>query len=232
MSERARQKLAPVVARLRGHDERAGHQVESIFTTFWQLARKADDMMDYSASSDRKWLQVLQQVFQICSSAQNLPDSILAEAWLKTVGHFFQLMSMTCRGEVEDLLLASRPLSESRYKSMVLLKTGPWFTGRIACAALATSRDIGKDLYEYGDLTCLAYQIRNDIRDMETEGKDIAVGKLNYPTILLLQNPSRGERAVELAARTADSYEDRSMKIARRYGDELEILTAQLCSPG
>ncbi|HEU4606038.1 MAG TPA: polyprenyl synthetase family protein [Nitrososphaera sp.] len=231
-SERARQRLAPAVARLLGHDEKIGYQVESIFTTFWQLARKADDMMDYSASSDLKWLQVLQHLFQMCSSAQSLPSFIPAEAWLKTAGHFFHLMSMTCKGEVEDLLLASRPASESHYNRMALLKTGPWFTGRIACAALAMGREIGKDLLEYGDLACLAYQIRNDIRDAEAEGKDIAIGKLNYPALLLRQNPARScGRAVELAARAADSYEERSMKIASKYGGELELLVAQLCSP-
>lgn len=231
-SERARQRLAPAVARLLGSDERIGCQVESIFTTFWQLARKADDMMDYSASSDLKWLQVLQHVFQICSSAQSQPSFIPPEAWLRTTGHFFRLMSMTCKGEVEDLLLAGGPASESHYDRMVLLKTGPWFTGRIACAALAAGGEIGRDLLEYGDMLCLAYQIRNDIRDAETEGKDSAIGKLNYPALLLRQNRARScGRAVELAARAADSYEEKSMKIAGRYGGELELLTAQLCSP-
>ena len=210
-------------------DEKAGYQVESVFTTFWQLARRADDMMDYSGSSDLKWLQVLLLVFKMCGDAQSLPAFIPAEAWLKTVGHFFHLMSMTCKGEVQDLLLAGRP-SESHYNSMVLLKTGPWFTGRIACAAIAAGSDAGKDLLEYGDLTCLAYQIRNDVRDMETEGKDIAIGKLNYPAILLLQNPSHGGRAAEMAERTARSYEEKAMKIASRYSSEMELLTAQLCS--
>jgi Polyprenyl synthetase len=230
-SERARQKLAPLVAEILGLDQKAGDHVESIFSMFWQLARRADDMMDYSSSSDVKWLQVLHQVFQMCSSAQDLPKSISAEAWLKTVGHFFYVISMTCRGEIDDLKLANMPLPESRYSSMVLLKTGPWFTGRIVCSALAVSKVVCKDLLEYGDLTCLAYQIRNDIRDMETEGKDIMIGKLNYPTINLLKNPSSGKLAIELAAKTAASYEERSMQIARRYDKELELLTAQLCSP-
>ena len=229
-SERARQRLAPIVAGLLG-DEKAGYQLESVFTAFWQLARKADNMMDYSGSSDLKWLQVLQQVFKMCSDAQSLPAFIPAEAWLKTIGHFFHLMSMTCKGEVQDLLLAGRP-SESHYNSMVLLKTGPWFTGRIACAAIAVDSDAGKDLLEYGDLTCLAYQIRNDVRDMETEGKDIAIGKLNYPAILLLRNPLRGGHAAEMAETTARSYEEKARRIAHRHSSELELLTAQLCSSG
>jgi hypothetical protein len=229
-SEQARQRLAPIVAGLLG-DEKAGYQVESVFTAFWQLARKADDMMDYAGSSDLKWLQVLQQVFRMCSGAQSLPAFIPAEAWLKTISHFFHLMSMTCKGEVQDLLLAGRP-SESHYNSMVLLKTGPWFTGRIACAAIAAGSDAGKDLLEYGDLTCLAYQIRNDVRDMETEGKDIAIGKLNYPTILLVRNSSRGGHAAEMAERTARSYEEKARRIAHRHSSELELLTAQLCSSG
>lgn len=225
--------LTPTIAKLHGGDEKAGYQVESIFTTFWQLARKADDMMDYSASSDLKWLQVLQQVFRLCSSVQNLPPSVSAEAWLRTAGKFFELMSMTCKGEVEDLLLTKGPLSYSHYNRMVLLKTGPWFTGRIECAALATGSEIDKGLAEYGNLTCLAYQIRNDIKDAETEGKDIAIGKLNYPAVLMRQNPLLDKvKAIRMAAKAADAYEERAKKIASRYGKEFELLTAQLCSSG
>ncbi len=232
-SERARQMLAPTIARLYGYDEKAGYQVESIFTMFWQLARKADDMMDYSASSDLKWLQVLQQVFRLCSSVQSLPSSISAEAWLRTIRKFFDLMNRTCMGEVEDLLLAKKSLSESHYNRMVLLKTGPWFTGRIECAALASGSEMDRDLAEYGNLSCMAYQIRNDIRDAENEDKDIAIGKLNYPAILLHQNPFLGKaQAVSMAAKAADAYEERARKIAYRYGEELELLTAQLCSSG
>ena len=96
----------------------------------------------------------------MCSSTQSLPYFIPAEAWFKTAGYFFHLVSMTCEGEVEDLLLASGPVSESHYNKMVILKTGPWFTGRIAFSALATGSEIGNDLLEYGDLACLAYQMK------------------------------------------------------------------------
>lgn len=213
-------------------DETAGFHVESIFTAFWELARKADDMMDCSSSSDLKWLQVLQHVFQMCGSVQSRPPFISEDAWLKTNRYFFHLMSMTCKGEVEDLKLSAGQASELHYNKMVLLKTGPWFTGRMACAALATGSDIGKDLLEYGDRACLAYQIRNDIRDAESEGKDAAIGKLNYPALLLRQDSARScQRAIELASMTADLHEEKSMKIAGKYDGELKFLAAQLCSP-
>jgi hypothetical protein len=67
---------------------------------------------------------------------------------------------------------------------------------------------------------------------METEGKDIAIGKLNYPTILLVRNSSRGGHAAEMAERTARSYEEKARRIAHRHSSELELLTAQLCSSG
>ena len=235
-SERARQKLAPIVIELLRHDPKAGRQVESVFAMFWQLARKADDMMDYSDSSDLKWLGVLQQVFMSCSKVQALPSAITAEAWVETISHFFYLMSMTCKGEVDDLLLRRPSLPD--YEKMVILKTGPWFTGRIACAAIAagadqTSRMI-KDLQEYGNLVSLAYQIRNDIQDFQTEGKDITIGKLNYPSILIkqsLRNESLTDHDVlELAARTAGAYEDKAKSMARKYSRELELLTSDLCS--
>jgi len=237
-SEHARQKLAPIVTELLHHDSEAGNQVESVFTMFWQLARKADDMMDYSNSSDLKWLGVLQQVFMTCSRVQNLPSAITAEAWLETISHFFYLMSMTCKGEVDDLLLRRPSLPD--YEKMVILKTGPWFTGRIACATIAagadqTSRMI-KDLQEYGNLASLAYQIRNDMQDFQTEAKDITIGKLNYPSMLLLRQSLRGEiqpkslYVLESAARTAAAYEAKAKSMARKYSRELELLTSDLCS--
>lgn len=237
-SERARQKLAPIVAKLLRRDLEAGRQVESVFTMFWQLARKADDMMDYSNSSDLKWLGVLQQVFMKCSKVQSLPPAITAEAWLGTISHFFYLMSMTCKGEVDDLLLRRPSLLD--YEKMVILKTGPWFTGRIACAAIAagadqTSRMI-RDLQEYGNLASLAYQIRNDIQDFQTEGKDIAIGKLNYPSVLLIGQPLRHPESLpdilKSAAQAAMAYEEKAKRIARKYSRELELLTCDLCSSG
>jgi hypothetical protein len=254
-SERAREMLAPAVAKFLGHGAEAGSHIESLFSVFWQLARKADDMIDYSVSSDLKWLGVLQDIFSKCSKVQSiLPKMttiISLESWQKAVGHFFNLMSMTCKGEINDLLLRSPSLAD--YNNMVLLKTGPWFTGRIMCTALAIRFDndnnnpeILKDLKEYGDLVSLAYQIRNDIRDIETEEKDIAIGKLNYPTILLLlEDPSLryryngsipkglyySHRAIESAIRTAKIYEEKAKKIARKYGSrELELLATELCT--
>jgi geranylgeranyl pyrophosphate synthase len=237
-SERARQKLAPIVAKLLHHDSEAGRQVESVFTLYWQLARKADDMMDYSNSSDLKWLNVLQQVFMMCSKAQSLPSAVTAEAWLRMLSHFFNLMSMTCKGEVEDLLLRRPSILD--YEKMVILKTGPWLTGRIACAAIAAGADqksrIMEDLQEYGNLASLAYQVRNDVQDFQTEGKDIAIGKLNYPSVLLIEQSLCRRKALlnydvlELAARAAETYEEEAKKIARRYSPELELLTSDLCS--
>ncbi|HEX7031821.1 MAG TPA: hypothetical protein VF172_02360, partial [Nitrososphaera sp.] len=65
----------------------------------------------------------------------------------------------------------------------------------------------------------------------ETEDKDIAIGKLNYPRVLMYQNPSLDKgRAIKIAANVADVYEERARKIARRYGKELVLLTEQLCS--
>jgi len=231
-SEQARRRLAPMVAKLLGSDEEVGSQVEALFTRFWQLARKADDMVDYSDSSDLKWLQILQQVFSSCTATQSLPSSILAHAWLKTVGHFFYLMSNTCTGEVEDLLFCRNP-SDSEYNRMVLLKTGPWFSGRIVCTALAASRNTNNDLLEYGNLVSLTYQIRNDIVDTETEGKDIKIGKMNYPSLLMLQNAEECKQkddAISLAKKIANRYEEKAQKIACRYSRDLELLTTELCS--
>lgn len=248
-SERARQKLAPLATTLLGHGPEIGRQVESVFSKFWQLARRADDMVDYSTSSDLKWLSVVQSVFALCSNASAPPprNVVGPEAWLATVSHLFELMKLTCKGEVDDLLLCKRP-SEPAYGRMVLMKTGVWFAGRIACAAVAADCKDSKtaqDLQEYGNLASMAYQIRNDIRDIGTEGKDIAIGKMNYPSILLFQAepslfgkkriPSSAYReygVMELAEKRAALYEERCQKIMRSYDCSLELFTRELCSSG
>ena len=155
-------------------------------------------------------------------------------------------MSKTCEGEIDDLLFR-RP-SLSNYEKMVLQKTGPWFTGRITCAAIAVGMHhspLVADLQDFGNFVSLAYQIRNDIQDIETEQKDIVIGKLNYPSILLMsQRPSvdcsakisRGlyysHRIIEFANRTAQIYEENAKRIALKYSHELEQLTVDLCSSG
>ena len=244
-SEHARTKLGPIVSNLLvGHPE-AGYEVESIFSMFWKAARKADDMMDYSKSSDMEWLKVLQQIFLLCSKVQDLPSNTTPEAWIRTSSYFFNLMSETCRGEVEDLIL--RKPSLSNYNRMVLQKTGPWFTGRIKCTAIATGctgqESVMRDLELYGNFAALSYQIRNDIKDVETDGKDIAIGKVNLPSVLLVQKKpelllkSRIPRAmyyeygvIEQAEVMAQAYEDKSSQIAQKYDLELESLTRDLCS--
>jgi polyprenyl synthetase len=245
-SEQARQKLAPIVARLLGRDSKVGHHVESIFTMFWDLARKADDMIDYSNSTDKRWLEVLQHVFFMCSKAENLPKEIPAKLWLDTISHFFYLMSSTCKGEIDDLLLHKPSLSN--YEYMVLQKTGPWFAGRIVCTALAIGvpeSPLLTDLQKFGKFVSLAYQIRNDILDIETEQKDLTIGKLNYPSVLLMLNRSSfsldndakisqglyySQRTIELANLAADRYEEKAKRIALKYDYKLGQLTLDLCS--
>ena len=244
-SEQARTRLGPIVSNLLVGRPEAGYEVESIFSMFWNAARQADDMMDYSRSSDMEWLKVLQQIFLLCSKVQDLPSNTTPEAWIRTSSYFFNLMSETCKGEVEDLI--ARKPSLSNYNRMVLQKTGPWFTGRIACTAIATGRTrqepVLRDLELYGNFVSLAYQIRNDIKDIETDGKDIAIGKVNLPSVLLVQKrpelllKSRISRAVyyehgviEQAEIMAQAYENKSSQIAQKYGFELESLTRDLCS--
>ena len=157
-------------------------------------------------------------------------------------------MKLTCKGEVDDLLLCKRP-SEPAYDKMVFSKTGVWFSGRIACAAMAAGCEdskIVKDLQEYASLASIAYQIRNDICDVGTEGKDIVIGKMNYPSILLFQaDPSlfgakkrvakaayRECGVIELAEKKAALYEERCHKIMSVYDRSLECFTRELCLSG
>lgn len=238
-SETGRCNLTLVVAELAGCNIHVGKILEEAFTSFWTVARKADDMMDYQKSSDRKWLQVLQHLFTLCSKIQTLSsDSTLSsDTWLRVVDRFFTLMSKTCKGEVDDLLLRDkREVSESDYNRIVSDKTGTWFTGRVTCSMIASGiywkedkQEMVRDLEEYGELVSLSYQIRNDIRDAELEKKDGKVGKINYPAVMMLKNGYRYEEAIEMAEKKAASYETKARDIARKYSKDLVLLTSLLC---
>lgn len=108
-------------------------------------------------------------------------------------------------GQAFDLAAVGRPLAASELERMHVYKTGALFRASVQLGALAAGCDdprVLAALDEYGHAIGLAFQVRDDLLDIEaaseqlgkTAGKDSAANKPTYPSILGLE-ASRAELA-------------------------------------
>lgn len=108
-------------------------------------------------------------------------------------------------GQAFDLAAVGRPLAASELERMHVYKTGALIRASVQLGALAAGCDdprVLAALDEYGHAIGLAFQVRDDLLDIEaaseqlgkTAGKDSAANKPTYPSILGLE-ASRAELA-------------------------------------
>jgi farnesyl diphosphate synthase len=116
-------------------------------------------------------------------------------------------------GQALDLAATGRVLSHGDLERMHVLKTGALIRASVRLGAVAAGcRDAAllAALERYGHCIGLAFQVRDDILDIEadsatlgkTAGKDAADAKPTYPAILGM-DASRGELAELTAAAIA-----------------------------
>ncbi|MFI4970818.1 MAG: polyprenyl synthetase family protein, partial [Lysobacterales bacterium] len=119
-------------------------------------------------------------------------------------------------GQAFDLAAVGKPLSASELERMHVYKTGALIRASVRLGALAagcTHAPTLAALETYGHSIGLAFQIRDDLLDIEasaeqlgkTAGKDAAAGKPTYPAILGVA-ASRAELAA-LTATALDAIE-------------------------
>ncbi len=101
-------------------------------------------------------------------------------------------------GQAFDLSHVDKPLTLEQLKAMHACKTGALITAAIQLGALAAGK-AGEDkldaLRRYGDLIGLAFQIQDDLLDIEgdtetlgkPQGSDLAQNKPTYPALLGLE---------------------------------------------
>jgi len=148
-------------------------------------------------------------------------DSALADAPVLLV-EMLHVLAGACGshgmagGQALDLAAVGRVLDAAELERMHIHKTGALIRASVRLGALATGcRDEGTlaALETYGHCIGLAFQIRDDILDVEgssatlgkTAGKDAADAKPTYPSILGMQG-SR-ERLAELTQAAIDSVQ-------------------------
>ncbi len=116
-------------------------------------------------------------------------------------------------GQALDLAAVGRPLSLAELEHMHACKTGALIRASVRLGALAAGADEGalRALDEYASAVGLAFQVRDDILDVEgesavigkTAGKDAAAAKPTFPSIIGL-DASR-TRLAKLTAAALDA---------------------------
>ena len=154
-------------------------------------------------------------------------DSTLADAPVLLV-EMLRVLAGACGshgmagGQALDLAAVGRVLDAAELERMHIHKTGALIRASVRLGALATGcRDEGTlaALETYGHCIGLAFQIRDDILDVEgssatlgkTAGKDAADAKPTYPSILGMQG-SR-DRLAELTQAAIDSIQPLGAKM-------------------
>lgn len=119
-------------------------------------------------------------------------------------------------GQAFDLAAVGKPLNAAELERMHVHKTGALIRASVRLGALAAGRSDARQLAaleDYGHAVGLAFQIRDDLLDVEadtaqlgkTAGKDAAAHKPTYPAILGIE-ASRAELAA-LTTRALDAVD-------------------------
>ncbi len=127
--------------------------------------------------------------------------------------HLIELLTMAsgsrgmAGGQAIDLMSTGQSLSEPELENMHIHKTGALIRAAVQLAVVAageTSSHRKEKLDHYAKCVGLAFQVRDDILDIESDtetlgkpqGADIALDKVTYPAIMGLQNAR--EKALHL----------------------------------
>jgi len=130
-------------------------------------------------------------------------------------------------GQAFDLAHVGKPLTLEQLQAMHACKTGALITAAVELGALSAGTagdDKLPDLRRYGDLIGLAFQIQDDLLDIEgdtatlgkPQGSDAAQNKPTYPALLGLD----GARA------RLQQLHDEAIGILSTYGDDADDLIA------
>ena len=128
-------------------------------------------------------------------------------------------------GQAIDLAAVGRDLNIAELENMHIHKTGALIRASVKLGALSlpgAGKDLLDDLEHYANCIGLAFQIRDDILDVEgdtatlgkPQGSDIAQNKPTYPNLL----------GLEAAKQTAKELHERALNSLKDLGKEADPL--------
>ena len=131
--------------------------------------------------------------FEILAAPGAAPDPATGMRMLHALGRACGAEGMA-GGQALDLAAVGHPLGLSELEHMHACKTGALIRASVQLGALAAGADDGrlKALDDYASAVGLAFQVRDDILDVEgesavigkTSGKDAAASKPTFPSII------------------------------------------------
>ncbi|KRG76780.1 geranyl transferase [Stenotrophomonas ginsengisoli] len=131
------------------------------------------------------------RAFQVLANADVAPST--AMGWLRSLAAAAGAPGM-CGGQALDIDATGKQQSQAELERMHALKTGALIRSAVHMGALAGTDDAATlaALDRFADLLGLAFQVRDDILDIEadtatlgkTAGKDVAQDKSTYPALL------------------------------------------------
>jgi farnesyl diphosphate synthase len=134
------------------------------------------------------------RAFEILAMADVAPATAIG--WLRSLAAAAGAPGM-CGGQALDIDATGRLQSQAELERMHALKTGALIRSAVHMGALAGTDDSAtlSRLDRFADLLGLAFQVRDDILDIEadtatlgkTAGKDVAQDKSTYPALLGLE---------------------------------------------
>lgn len=137
---------------------------------------------------------LLTLAFDVLADSATAPATTLA--MIRTLAHAAGMQGMVA-GQAIDLAAVGQPMSLDALRRMHGAKTGALIRASIRLGALAAGADDATraPLDDFADALGLAFQIRDDILDVEgdpsligkTVGKDAAHAKPTYPSLLGLE---------------------------------------------
>lgn len=129
--------------------------------------------------------------FQVLANADVAPPT--AMGWLRSLAAAAGAPGM-CGGQALDIDATGKQQTQAELERMHALKTGALIRSAVHMGALAGTDDAATlaALDRFADLLGLAFQVRDDILDIEadtatlgkTAGKDVAQDKSTYPALL------------------------------------------------
>jgi octaprenyl-diphosphate synthase len=168
-----------------------------------------DDVLDEGES--RRGLPTLNRL-EGNESAVLLGDFLLSRVFRMCVGlggRAAEIISMaalrTCEGEIRQMTQRGNPeLGETEYIDIITEKSAALFGGacEVGAALAGADETIIKKLADYGQKTGIAFQIIDDVLDLEgdqdrtgkTVGNDLDRNKLTLPLIHLLRTAGKKDR--------------------------------------
>ena len=131
------------------------------------------------------------RAFQVLANADVAPST--AMGWLRSLAAAAGAPGM-CGGQALDIDATGKQQTQAELERMHALKTGALIRSAVHMGALAGTDDAATlaALDHFADLLGLAFQVRDDILDIEadtatlgkTAGKDVAQDKSTYPALL------------------------------------------------